>query len=508
VPIDIVGHEFTHCVVDDTANLLGMGESGAVNEAFADIFGTAIGFYAGVDTNYQHGESKVIPGSNGFVSRDLSDPSSTSLVFDQGGPNQEIVTVPDNWSLYWNDLNNFDNGGVHVNSTIKRQAFYLMSEIGINRTSQVSVPQINYLSRTPREVAEDIFYTALVRYLTPSSTFHDVARWTRYIAAQNYDTGVAAAVEMAWFAVGVFTDGERFYSKLPQPALSLGEIVLYDPATGFGETGNIHPVNGSYQNQQTYSTFATGWTHVVSMGGPIFYYNAATCQAAVGEIGYDGRHQTTNTFRFKFLGTRPIYSHVVYMGGFDLYFYEASTGKDMYIRLTPSGYQAINFTYTPGTGWTHVVYAQGHPLFYRKDTGSAMIITGTTKRYVTLSPFWSHIVDCGIRSSNGVQIGILFYNAVTGVYRVGDITQAGTFVGRTSNRWSYTYLRPGWTHIAKVQDGLLFYDSQSADTITGYLLTAQESEIHSQEPFLAMPESYGNIASLRPYQKVAGGLAR
>jgi Zn-dependent metalloprotease len=508
VPIDIVGHEFTHCVVDDTVNLVGSGESGAVNEAFADIFGTAIGFYAGTDTNYQHGEAKIIPGSNGFLQRDLIDPSLVWIVFDQGGPNQETVQVPDNWSMYWPDLNNFDDGGEHINSTIMSHAFYLMSEGGINRTSQVSVTPISYNGRTPREVAEDIFYTALAQWLTPSATFLDVAKATRAIAANYYNREVAAAVERAWFAVGVFTNADLFYSALPQPALSLDEIVLYDPATGFGETGHLHDVGGSYVNQQTYGTFATGWTHVVSMNGQIFYYNAATCQAAVGEISLDGQHRTTNTFRFKFLGARPVYSHVVYMGGFDLYFYEASTGRDLYIRLTPSGYQGINFTYTPGKDWTHVVNVQGSTLFYRRDTGGAIVITGTTKRTITLSPFWSHIVDCGIRTGSGAQIGILFYNAVTGLYEVRDLNQSGTLTRRSSNNWSYTALRPGWTHVVKAQDAIFFYDSQTAEAMTGYLLTAQEGVLHNREPFLAMPESYGYVPSLRPYQKVAGGLAR
>ncbi len=507
VPIDTVGHEFTHCVVDATADLVGMGESGAVNEAFADIFGTAIGFYADKDTNYQHGESKVIPGSNGRVTRDLSDPSLVVMHFDENGI-QESVRVPDNWSMYWQDPNNFDNGGVHINSTIMSHAFYLMSEGGINRTSQVSVPAISYHGRTPREVAEDIFYTVLARYLTPSATFRDVARAMRQVAANDYEErSVAAIVELAWFAVGVFTEADRFYSALPEPALSRAEIVLYDPATGFGETGELNLVSGGYQNQQTYSTFATGWTHVVNIGGPIFYYNANTCQAAVGEIDYHGVHRTTSSFRFKFLGTRPLYTHVVYMGGTDIYFYESTTGKEMYIRLTPGGYQGVNVTFNPGSGWSHVLYAQGHPMFYKRDNGYTMIITGTTKRYLTQSPFWSHIVDCGMRTSGG-QIGIFFYNTLTGLYGVGDINAAGYFVGRVSNRWAYTFLRPGWTQVAKVQDGLFFYDSQSAEAMTGYLLTASEDELLSREPFQAMPESYSYISSLRPYQKVAGGLAR
>ncbi|MBK7856266.1 MAG: M4 family metallopeptidase [Bacteroidetes bacterium] len=42
--IDIVGHEFTHGVVQYSAGLVYQGESGALNESFADIFGECIEF--------------------------------------------------------------------------------------------------------------------------------------------------------------------------------------------------------------------------------------------------------------------------------------------------------------------------------------------------------------------------------------------------------------------------------------------------------------------------------
>ena len=40
--LDIAGHEFTHAIVSHTANFAGPGEPGALNEAFADIFGVLI----------------------------------------------------------------------------------------------------------------------------------------------------------------------------------------------------------------------------------------------------------------------------------------------------------------------------------------------------------------------------------------------------------------------------------------------------------------------------------
>ncbi len=44
--IDVAGHEMTHGVAENTANLTYSRESGGLNEATSDIFGTAVEWYA------------------------------------------------------------------------------------------------------------------------------------------------------------------------------------------------------------------------------------------------------------------------------------------------------------------------------------------------------------------------------------------------------------------------------------------------------------------------------
>jgi Zn-dependent metalloprotease len=57
VSLDVTGHEFSHMVIRKTANLIYQNESGALNESFADIFGTAIEFYGSPSTaNWKIGE--------------------------------------------------------------------------------------------------------------------------------------------------------------------------------------------------------------------------------------------------------------------------------------------------------------------------------------------------------------------------------------------------------------------------------------------------------------------
>jgi thermolysin len=96
----------------------------------------------------------------------------------------------------------YDNGGVHINSGIANQAFYLMVEGGTNRTSGVSVRGVGTANM---DRIEKIFYRAFVFYLVPSSNFHDAREATLRAAEELYGEASAerTAVRQSWDAVGV-----------------------------------------------------------------------------------------------------------------------------------------------------------------------------------------------------------------------------------------------------------------------------------------------------------------
>ena len=95
-----------------------------------------------------------------------------------------------------------DNCGVHINSGIANQAFYLLVQGGTNRTSGLAVAGIGLANR---ERAEKIFYRGFTSYLTPSARFADARRATVRAAEELYGAGGAEAVQTAaaWTAVGV-----------------------------------------------------------------------------------------------------------------------------------------------------------------------------------------------------------------------------------------------------------------------------------------------------------------
>jgi thermolysin len=186
--IDVVGHELTHGVTEFTSNLIYRNESGALNEAFSDMMGTSIEFFfqpagsGNLKADYLLAEDVVQPGGI----RSMENPAAYGS--------------PDHYSQRF--LGAADNGGVHINSGIANQAFYLAIEGGTNRTSGLAVQGVGAASR---EQIEKVFYRAFTALLPANATFSLARAATIQAARDLYGAGGNAerAVTQAWTAVGV-----------------------------------------------------------------------------------------------------------------------------------------------------------------------------------------------------------------------------------------------------------------------------------------------------------------
>src|SRR5262249_2817180 len=139
--LDVVAHEFTHGLIFHTANLGGEGETGALAEAIADLFGCFVSLGTVPGGDWQIGETVYRPWDQPVPLRDLARPHETA--------NPERLSE---WVAY-----HMDQGGVHHNSTIVSHAGYLMSEA------------------LGPEAAARIWYRTLSRYLTSQADFADAA---------------------------------------------------------------------------------------------------------------------------------------------------------------------------------------------------------------------------------------------------------------------------------------------------------------------------------------------
>lgn len=148
--LDIVAHELTHGITEFTAGLVYQDESGALNEAYSDIFAALID-----DANWEIGEQVYTPGIPGDALRSLADPTR----YDQ----------PSVWGEYLEMTTDF--GGVHVNNGILNHIAYRIAQ-------KIGRPKLGL-----------IFYRTLTMKLTQQSDHEDVREQT--LAACNEMIGTA-----------------------------------------------------------------------------------------------------------------------------------------------------------------------------------------------------------------------------------------------------------------------------------------------------------------------------
>jgi thermolysin len=187
--IDVVAHELAHGVTDYTSDLIYRNESGALNEALSDIIGTSVEFF------YQ-------PAGAGYMKADYllgEDLTAPSGAF-RSMANPQAYGDPDHYSKRY--IGPDDNGGVHSNSGIANNAFYLAIESGTNRTSGLSVQGVGAANR---EKIEKVFFRGFTQLLPANATFSMARAATLQAARDLYGSGsdVERAIEQAWAAVGV-----------------------------------------------------------------------------------------------------------------------------------------------------------------------------------------------------------------------------------------------------------------------------------------------------------------
>ena len=176
---DVVAHELTHGVTQYESNLFYYMQSGAINEAFSDIWGEIIDLsYAGTGGNdtpgvrWQIGEDLPI----GAI-RSMSNPGLFGDPDRMGSPSYRCVS----------DYSNpHDRGGVHHNSGVANKAAALMADGGVFNGFDVSGIG---LVKTAR-----IFYLAQIGMLGTASDYQDLYYSLAYsCSSQVGQNGITAA---------------------------------------------------------------------------------------------------------------------------------------------------------------------------------------------------------------------------------------------------------------------------------------------------------------------------
>jgi Zn-dependent metalloprotease len=191
--LSVIAHELAHGVIEDEGGLLYRGQSGALNESVADVFGALAEQHREAQTvetaSWLIGEGIFTDAVQGTALRSLAAP---------GTAYDDDVLGKDPQPAHMRDfvVTRDDNGGVHINSGIPNHAFYLTATA---------------LGGRAWDRAGLIWYRTLTSGTVPATAdFTTFARATVTAASTEYgeDSEEVDAVRAGWTSVGVIADDQ------------------------------------------------------------------------------------------------------------------------------------------------------------------------------------------------------------------------------------------------------------------------------------------------------------
>jgi bacillolysin/thermolysin len=236
--LDITAHELGHAITQETAGLIYLGEWGALNEHFSDVWGAMLD-----SGDWLIGEDITL--TYPWYLRDMANPHFSS-------PWQPAHVSE---YLYWpgDTIELHDNGGVHYNMGIPNKACYLLA------TSQ------------NRDVTAWLYYWSLVNYLFPKARFVDLRRSMLQVAEDFYSGDpnyvyLVSCIKNAFDQVGIVD-----YYSIGTDTLAYDDgYAAYYYYIGPGAYYNRHavrftphaPCSLKAVSTQFYSYGSNSWLHV------------------------------------------------------------------------------------------------------------------------------------------------------------------------------------------------------------------------------------------------------
>ncbi|GIG58952.1 hypothetical protein Lfu02_33240 [Longispora fulva] len=277
--LDVAGHEMSHGVTFATANLdygrpdLGIfKESGGINEATSDIFGTLVEFNAnnpGDNPDYFIGEQINYFGDNRPL-RYLDDPARDGRSFSCW--NAQMGTTQD----------------PHLTSGIGNHLFFVaavgtgarvVNGVNYNSPACNNAPQVNGLGN---DKFGKIWYRALTQHMASNETYPMARISTLKATNELYGGAECTTMKAAWTAVGVGVQAnEPACAGNPQPTATPSATPTVKPTTGTCAAGQ--PVtNGGFE---TATAPWAGTTGVIQAGTAAQPAHGGTRMAWLGGNG-------------------------------------------------------------------------------------------------------------------------------------------------------------------------------------------------------------------------------
>lgn len=218
VTLDIVAHEISHAICENTARLVYSNESGALNEGFSDIWAATIEHYTDPSK-----KTWLLGEETNLAFRSMSNPKE--------------YQQPDSYlGQYWY-TGTADNGGVHINSGVLNHWFYMLSVGKSGTNDHGDTYAVNGIGI---QKAAQVAYRTESTYLTANSKYADMRKFSIQAAIDLFGVGSNEVTQTAnaWYAAGVY-DNETAPSALIATVFSNTKVDLSWTDNSTNETGFI-----------------------------------------------------------------------------------------------------------------------------------------------------------------------------------------------------------------------------------------------------------------------------
>jgi Zn-dependent metalloprotease len=315
---DVVGHEMTHGVTTNESRLFYYMQSGAINEAFSDIWGEFVDL-----TNLKGDDAagvrwllgEELPMGIGPI-RSMKDPTVYGDPDRMGSPNFRCGLD--------------DNGGVHYNSGVANKTAYLLTDGDTFNGYVVTGLGIDKVA--------DLFYEVQTNLFTSASDYQDL-----------YDALVQAAINLG------FSSFEREQVRNAVDATEMNQQPSSCPAPEAPIVDSGTPVNLFFDDLE--NPGSGNWTHGAIAGVDEWYYPQNPNPYNI--IGWDPTYATSG--QYNFWGYDQAATSDTYMAmTFDV---SLPAGSTPYMRFN----HAYEFEFAAGPP---PIYYDGGVVEYSTDGGS------------------------------------------------------------------------------------------------------------------------------------------
>ncbi|SEA17511.1 Por secretion system C-terminal sorting domain-containing protein [Flavobacterium gillisiae] len=279
--IDVAAHEIGHAVCSNTANLAYQLESGAMNEAFSDIWGACIEYYAAPNKSTWLIGEDIERRAGHLALRSMSNPKSEGQPDTYGGTNwvDQSRCRPSNRNDYC---------GVHTNSGVLNHWFYILTQ-GKNGTNDIgssySVTGIGI------DKAAKISYRLESVYLSANSTYAEARTYGIQASTDLYGATSAETIATtnAFYAVGVgaayIGSTDTVAPTAPTSLAASGTTTTSTNLSWTASTDNVGVTGYNVYNGTTLVTTVTGLTYTVTgLSASTAYTFAVKAKDAAGNV--------------------------------------------------------------------------------------------------------------------------------------------------------------------------------------------------------------------------------